>query len=231
MDNRNGMRININDGSEAPRRASREPARRVATEPQATHRVATEPKSARERREAAVPGVPVGANTANAALEKKAKKPLSKKRKISIAALVVGIVVLACGLGFFLYKLLGGNAASDAEYLVQIGAWQREDAPGVIWDFTEVGKGELTTNDYLNDYDFIWALEDGELKIDTDWLVTLSDAYAYDLSQSSQTLTLTRDDETWTFVPAKDDASDKSSETTNEIDDSVEESVEDTLAE
>lgn len=227
MDNRNGMKININDGNESTR---------VATEPsnQRATRVATEPSSAHARREAAVPGVPVSPNTPGAKTGKKPKKPLTKQRKISIAALVVGVLVLIGGLVFFLVNFLRADTASDADYLVKIGAWQREDAPSVIWDFTEIGKGQLTTNDHVNDYDFTWALMDDQLKIDTDWLYTLNNEYSYQINQAQNTLTLTSGDETWTFVPADDNADNKSSNksaTDDEIDDTVEESVEDTLAE
>ena len=33
------------------------------------------------------------------------------------------------------------------------------DEPSVIWNFTEIGKGTLTTNNHENDYDFIWAID------------------------------------------------------------------------
>ena len=73
---------------------------------------------------------------------------------------------------------------------------------GVIWNFTEIGKGTLTTNNHLNDYEFIWALEDGKLQVQTDWLYTLNNTYEYLLDQNSGTLTLTSGSETIKFVPA-----------------------------
>ena len=71
--------------------------------------------------------------------------------------------------------------------------------PSVFWNFTEIGKGTLTTNNHVNDYDFIWALEDGKLLIETDWLYKLEDEYEYALDQNNGTLTLTKGDETIVF--------------------------------
>ena len=70
----------------------------------------------------------------------------------------------------------------------------------VIWKFTEIGKGTLTTNNHQNDYEFIWALEDGKLKIETKWLYELDNEYDYKLDQKAGTLTLTDDDESFQFV-------------------------------
>ena len=121
---------------------------------------------------------------------KKTKKPLTKLRKISIGVLVVGAVALIAGIGFLVYNILNTPSASDADYLVQVKTWQREDAPSVIWKFTEIGKGQLTTNDGENTYDFTWAFDDGKLKIDTDWLYTLNDEYEFSIDQHDQKLTL-----------------------------------------
>ena len=49
--------------------------------------------------------------------------------------------------------------------------------------------------------DFIWAIEDGKLKVNTEWLYTLNDEFDYTLDQNGDILTLTRGDETFTFVP------------------------------
>lgn len=72
--------------------------------------------------------------------------------------------------------------------------------PSVVWKFTEIGKGTLTTNAHVNDYDFIWALEDGKLKIETKWLYDLNNEYDYSLDQRAGVLTLTDGDETFRFV-------------------------------
>ena len=73
---------------------------------------------------------------------------------------------------------------------MEIGAWEREDAPSVVWNFTEIGKGTLTTNGHQNDYDFIWAIDGDKIKIETDWLYALDDEYIYTLDQSAGVLTL-----------------------------------------
>ena len=78
----------------------------------------------------------------------------------------------------------------DAEFLVQMGEWTREDAEGVIWNFTEIGKGTLTTNNHQNDYDFLWSVDGDTLKIETKWLYDLNDEYTYKLQQDNKTLTL-----------------------------------------
>lgn len=133
---------------------------------------------------------------------KKEKKPVNKKKIFGIVVLLIGLVTLAAGIAFMLISKSSVSKMQDAEFLVQIGAWQREDEPTVIWDFTEVGKGELTTNFYVNKYDFIWALEDNNIKIETDWLYTMNDKYSYELDQNNNILTLKKGDETTTFVPA-----------------------------
>lgn len=71
---------------------------------------------------------------------------------------------------------------------------------GVIWRFTEIGKGTLTTNNHLDDYNFIWALEGSMLKIETKWLYTLENEYSYSLDQSGGVLTLTDGDKEYRFV-------------------------------
>lgn len=130
------------------------------------------------------------------------KHPLSKLRKISIGVLAVGIVALVAGIGFLVYQLVSTPGADDADFLVQVKTWQREDAPSVVWEFSEIGKGSLSTNAGENIYDFDWSFDDGKLKIDTDWLYTLNDEYEFSLNQGARTFTLKTDDETLTFIPA-----------------------------
>ena len=132
---------------------------------------------------------------------------MKKKKIISIIVLVLGLIVLAVGVGFLVVKLLQNASMQDGEYLISAENWvldentncNSEEATncesGVIWKFTEIGKGTLTTNNHLNDYDFIWALEDGKLKIETDWLYTLNNEYEYTIDQSAGILTLKDDDE------------------------------------
>ena len=89
----------------------------------------------------------------------------------------------------------------DGKYLVSIGEWVEQGEPNVIWKFTEIGKGTLTTNNHINDYDFTWTIEDGRLKIDTEWLYTLSNEFDYTLDQNENILTLTSGNEDTVFVP------------------------------
>jgi len=130
----------------------------------------------------------------------KTKNPLQKKKIISISVLVVGLVMLVVGVVFLVLGLVKGAGVADGEYLVAADNWTLENGPGVIWDFTEIGKGTLTTNNHENDYDFIWAIEDGKLKIETDWLYNLENEYEYELDQSAGVLTLTSDEGTYKFL-------------------------------
>lgn len=197
MDNRNRLKINVTDINEASRSHS---ARRVPLGP--TDK--TEPVRRTANRQ---PQDNTRQQTQNAASQqpaqsgKKLKKPLTKFRRISIAVLVIGLVALVAGLGFLLWQMFGASRTSDADFLVEVGTWQRQDAPSVIWDFTELGQGQLTTNDHTNDYAFTWSIDGSQLKIDTDWLYTMHDAYDYDLNQTTRELTITKDDETITFKP------------------------------
>ncbi len=134
---------------------------------------------------------------------KKAKKPFTKARKISIAAFAVGMLVLIGGIGFCAWRYLKGAPVADARFLVEVGSWQMQDEEPVIWKFTDIGHGTLTTNKHINDYDFIWALDGNEFKIDTNWLYTLSDAFTYELDQSARELKITSGDQTYTFIPAQ----------------------------
>ena len=104
---------------------------------------------------------------------------MKRKQFISIIIFIIGLITLIAGVVFLILKLNSGAPIEDGEYLISVDSWIREDEPGVIWSFTEIGKGKLTTNNHLNDYDFIWAIEDGKIKIKTDWLYSLNDEYDY----------------------------------------------------
>ncbi|MBR3228902.1 hypothetical protein IKF67_01565 [Candidatus Saccharibacteria bacterium] len=153
---------------------------------------------------------------------KKAKKP--KKLKISIITFIVGLMVLIAGIIYIVITFTRTPAIADGEYLVEIGTWALDEETncvseeetvgageancidgnsGVIWQFTEVGKGTLTTNNHTNDYDFIWAIEDGKLLIETDWLYTLNNEYEYTLNQAKGELTLKADDKEYKFVKSE----------------------------
>ncbi|MBR2836877.1 hypothetical protein IKE79_00795 [Candidatus Saccharibacteria bacterium] len=128
--------------------------------------------------------------------------PKNGKKRFALVVFFVGLVTLIGGAVFLVLNMLKEPVPRDAEYLVTIGTWQRQDAPSVIWDFTEIGKGTLTTNDHTNDYNFIWAMEGDKIKIETDWLYTLNNEYTYALDQTGGELTLTSNDGSITLIPA-----------------------------
>lgn len=197
MDDENGTRVNINHKSShtaAPR------SHRVSTQPTASGRPTEADLAAAFSEDVSEPTESRRVSKDG----KKAKKPLTKERKIGIGVLVVGIIALIAGIGYLVYSIINTPNASDADFLVEVKTWQREDAPSVIWEFTEVGKGQLTTNEGENTYDFTWAFDDGKLKIDTDWLYTLNDEYEFSIDQHDKKLTL-KDGENGelVFVPSE----------------------------
>ena len=124
--------------------------------------------------------------------EKKAKKQRGGKiPKVSLAVFLVGVAALIAGVVILLVNLLYVPGKRDAEYLVEVGAWQLMDEPSVVWKFTEVGKGVLTTNGHTNDYGFIWAIAGDKLEIETDWLYKLENSYTYAIDQDAGRLVLT----------------------------------------
>ena len=123
------------------------------------------------------------------------------KKRISLIVLIIGLLTLIAGVVFLIVRLTAGPSVADGEYLVSVGEWTEQGEPSIVWNFTGIGKGTLTTNNHTNDYDFVWALEDGKLKINTEWLYTLNNEFDYVLDQGSNILTLTSGDETFTFVP------------------------------
>ena len=131
--------------------------------------------------------------------EKPSPESKSGKKKVGIIVFCLGMVTSVAGLTFFLVNLFTEPGLRDAEYLVEIGTWTRKDQPSVIWQFTEVGKGTLTTNAHTNDYDFIWAISGNKLEVETEWLHNLEDEFSYVLSQDEPELIL---NESIVFVPA-----------------------------
>ena len=125
-----------------------------------------------------------------------------RKKKLvwAIITLIVGLATLVTGIVFLVMNLNKGTAAQDGDYLVAQENWTLSDSDKVVWDFTEIGKGTLTTNGHENDYEFKWALEDGKLKIETDWLYELENEYDYTLDQSNGKLTLSADGKEYEFV-------------------------------
>lgn len=123
-----------------------------------------------------------------------------KKRKITgIVILIIGIVMLIAGTAFLVINATKKVAIDEGEYLISAGNWSLEGEEGVTWDFTEMGKGTLTTNNHQNDYAFKWLLKDGKLLVKTDWLYELDNEYEYELDQSAGTLTLTEDGKEYRF--------------------------------
>lgn len=125
----------------------------------------------------------------------KVKDPRKKKKILSIGVFVLGMIMLVVGIVFLVLNVLKGNAVADGEYLVAAENWVLtdcgdEDCDKVIWDFTEIGKGSLTTDGGEHNYDFKWAIKDGKLDIQTDWLYELNNEYEYSLDQSNGVLTL-----------------------------------------
>lgn len=116
---------------------------------------------------------------------------MNKKKRFSIITFIVGLVVLVGGAGFLIFSILKKPDMRDADFLVENHTWVENDTSGVIWNFTEIGKGNLTTNNHKNDYDFIWAIEGDKLKIETDWLYDLENEYTYKINQDEKTLELT----------------------------------------
>lgn len=129
-----------------------------------------------------------------------------KKRAfaISIAVFVVGALTLIGGGIFLTVRLLDQAKAADATKLVEVGAWQSSENPEIIWTFTEIGKGTLTTNNHQNDYDFAWVLDKDTIKIETDWLYTLQDSYTYSLDQGAEIFTVKTESGEINFRPASD---------------------------
>ena len=125
------------------------------------------------------------------------------KKRVSLIVFIIGLLTLIAGVVFLIVRLNAGPSVADGEYLVSVGEWKEQDEPSVIWNFTEIGKGTLTTTNHTNDYDFAWDLEKGKLKIDTEWLYTLNDEFDYTLDQNGNMLTLTRDDEETIFIPVE----------------------------
>ncbi len=157
---------------------------------------------------------------------------MEKKKRFAIIIFIIGILTLIAGVSFLIIKSLNsGDGLQDGEYLVEKKEWalvhtSTTDEPWstgtefitncgsggvetncideveVIWQFTEIGKGTLTTNDHLNDYDFIWAIENGKLKIETDWLYPLENEYEYELNQESGLLKLADGEKVYYFNAA-----------------------------
>ena len=118
-----------------------------------------------------------------------AAKPLSPtSRRWPKLVLVAGVALLIAGVALFVVKMISGAALRDANTLIEVGTWQREDAPEVIWTFTEMGKGTLTSNGHQNDYDFLWRIDGDTLKLEIKWLYDIESEYTYHLDGKTLSL-------------------------------------------
>ena len=123
-----------------------------------------------------------------------------KKKIIFMSVFAVGLATLIAGAVFLILNLTRSASVADGEYLVSVEKWVLSDSDRVEWKFTEIGKGTLTTNAHENDYDFLWSLEDGKMKVETDWLYDLENEYDYKLDQNTGKLILSADGEEHKFV-------------------------------
>ncbi len=139
----------------------------------------------------------------------KAKKS-GKNKAVSLGVLIIGLIMLVVGAVFLILELKKASLLADGDFLVSAGEWrlvegadcdaESECDDAVIWTFSEIGKGTLTTNGHKNDYDFIWAIRDGKLLIETDWLYKLNNEYEYALDQETRTLTVKSEGAEYKFV-------------------------------
>lgn len=137
-------------------------------------------------------------STSDKKLKEKDAEP--KKRKASsFVIFLIGLAMLITGLGFLAAKFAMRSNMSDAEKIVELGTFAKNGEEGVVWQFTEIGKGTLTTNGHKNDYDFTWAIEDGKLKIKTEWVEPIYNEYSYKIDGNKLIL-----DDKIIFLLAKD---------------------------
>jgi hypothetical protein len=138
------------------------------------------------------------------------------KQKFSLIVFIIGMITLVAGAVALILSFVIKPDMRDAEFLVEMREWvmqadsnetsEEENteadsiAGNVIWTFTEIGKGTLTTNNHANDYDFIWAIEGDTLKIETKWLKDLNDEFTYKINQGEKKLTLTSDETEYVFL-------------------------------
>lgn len=137
-------------------------------------------------------------------------KKSGKNKTVSLGVLIIGLIMLVVGVVFLILELKKASLLADGDFLVSAGEWrlvesadcdaESECDDAVIWTFSEIGKGTLTTNGHKNDYDFIWAIRDGKLLIETDWLYKLNNEYEYTLDQEARTLTVKSEGAEYKFV-------------------------------
>ena len=154
----------------------------------------------------------------------KPKKRLSKKARLAIiiSSVVVALATIAAVLIFVVFKKEEPVAVLTDRDLLTAHAWEKQDAPTVIWTFHADGTGEITTNK-TNYYDIIWSLSQEEdthkLEIQTDWLYKLNDSFTFSLDRETDTFTVKNlSDETESVFLPLGTAEKKSSEENINVD-------------
>lgn len=160
-------------------------------------------------------------------LKEKKHRKLGKKAKfaIIISSAVVGLAAVGVLLYFLVLRKEEPEVVlTDRDILVS-HAWEKQEAPTVIWTFRADGTGEITTNK-SNYYDMTWYFEqDGEtqtLKINTAWLYELNDSFTFALDRENNSFTVKNlaDEGESVFVPlgtAEQQAAEQSEEQTDEL--------------
>ncbi len=152
------------------------------------------------------------------------QRKATKGKIVSLGTLIAGLVMLVVGVVFLVLGVKKASLLADGDFLVSVGEWRLEETADatetevtncvggegancveskVVWTFTKIGKGTLTTNGHKNDYDFKWAIQDGKLVIETDWLYALDDEYEYSLDQEARVLILKTAGAEYKFIEAK----------------------------
>ena len=160
---------------------------------------------------------------------------MSKKKKTILIVSIIVAVLAGLGVGayFVVPEMMPWakyTKMADEEFLTEIGSWQKQDSPSLVWTFGSGNKGSLTTNGGLNTYDMVWEISGDKLTIKTDWFYTMEDEFTFTIDKKEKILTVvsSEDDKETVFVPAeKSEAStEESSETDTENAAEVETSAE-----
>jgi len=118
------------------------------------------------------------------------KKDADKKRKtITIICSIIAFVLITVA-AFFITKALNPDSVSTADFLVAEQSWQKSDEASVVWSFSSDGTCKITTNS-TETFDCSWQLIDNNLKIQTNWLKTLSDEFEIEINKSDNSFTVT----------------------------------------
>ncbi len=131
------------------------------------------------------------------------------KKKIAIIIFAIfGTLAIAFGVFLIISAIQGEDPYSkmaEAEVLIDVKKWQKEDEPTVIWEFGE-GTGKVTTNK-IEYFDMEWGMKDGVLSIKTDWLATLKDEFDITVDKSAPSFTVVSrsDGKESTFVPYEEE--------------------------